>query len=491
MGQSGDARDIVSVLKKNVLLVAELVAAMQLDDGSLSFATHLSSNPGSSTASVNGSSVQVSAASSMSVEAAPPPLQHPSPTHQSSLSSLTSNGSVDSSYSDGSEVSRKRCASSVAGDRVIKSMKLESPEDSPPALQVAPPAVASSSMLPPTNFSYAYPMSSATPSLPTVAELASVPAPLPSVLSNSRPPSSAGIAAHLSLGMLPDPSQHVAPPMRPALHQPSVLEPVASMSHPADFGSPASVSSAGSTVIASYPSWSDGRTAVPRQQHHHSLSTGSILTTASMVSNSMPIPGPSSMPYTTSMYSPTRSTHLQQPPLNVASATLGRASRSQSISQMHGNPFAYVPDGVSHPTMYESTQSRPSTAGAGAAAGRYSRPSSPEYDNDEDSDDEEQGNHYSPGGDPAGGEGRSSAEGTMNGSSRGHAGQRRMSRTSPANEGGGPSGHGNEVPQEYRSEVERIFFEFLNTICSNRTYPPSAPVRVGGTRAAAHPLFLA
>lgn len=79
----------------------------------------------------------------------------------------------------------------------------------------------------------------------------------------------------------------------------------------------------------------------------------------------------------------------------------------------------------------------------------------------------------------------------MNGSSRGHAGQRRMSRTSPANEGGGPSGHGNEVPQEYRSEVERIFFEFLNTICSNRTYPPSAPVRVGGTRAAAHPLFLA
>ena len=45
-----------------------------------------------------------------------------------------------------------------------------------------------------------------------------------------------------------------------------------------------------------------------------------------------------------------------------------------------------------------------------------------------------------------------------------------MSRTSPANEGG-TSGHGNEVPQEYRSDVERIFFEFLNSICSNRTYP--------------------
>lgn len=45
--------------------------------------------------------------------------------------------------------------------------------------------------------------------------------------------------------------------------------------------------------------------------------------------------------------------------------------------------------------------------------------------------------------------------------------QRRMSRTSPSAEGGA-SGHGNEVPQEYRAEVERIFFEFLNSICSNR-----------------------
>ncbi|EJF65814.1 hypothetical protein BD309DRAFT_848533 [Dichomitus squalens] len=42
-----------------------------------------------------------------------------------------------------------------------------------------------------------------------------------------------------------------------------------------------------------------------------------------------------------------------------------------------------------------------------------------------------------------------------------------MSRTSPSNEGGSSSGHGNEVPQEYRADVERIFFEFLNSICSN------------------------
>jgi hypothetical protein len=35
----------------------------------------------------------------------------------------------------------------------------------------------------------------------------------------------------------------------------------------------------------------------------------------------------------------------------------------------------------------------------------------------------------------------------------------------------GSSGvHGNEVPQEYRAEVDRIFFEFLNKVCSNRKF---------------------
>ncbi|KAI0637021.1 hypothetical protein C8Q77DRAFT_1049727 [Trametes polyzona] len=471
VGQTGDAREIVTLLKRNVMLVAELVAAMQLNDPSSGLPSQSPSGPGSSTASLDVTSVQAPVPSSMSIEPQSQPQQQPSPPHQSSLSSLTPNSSADTAVSDGSELSRKRCASSVAGDRVVKSMKLESPEDSPPALGLPPPTAVPPTMLPPTNFSYSYPMSSVQPSLASVAELPPIAAPMPSTLSNSRPPSSAGIPAHLSLGMLPDPSQQVASSMRPALHQPPAVDPVASMSHPADFASSSSVSSAASTVIPGYPPgtvWSDGRVAVPRQHHHsHSLSTGSILTVGSSVSNPIPIPGPSSMPYTTPMYSPTRSTHLQQPPLNAASATLGRASRSHSISQLHGNPFAYVPDGVSHPTMYESTmQSRPSTAGA---PGRFSRPSSPEYD-DDDSDDEggeQQGNHHSPSGDPAGAESKSSAEGPVNGTSRGHAGQRRMSRTSPSNEGGGSSGHGNEVPQEYRSEVERIFFEFLNAICSN------------------------
>jgi hypothetical protein len=33
--------------------------------------------------------------------------------------------------------------------------------------------------------------------------------------------------------------------------------------------------------------------------------------------------------------------------------------------------------------------------------------------------------------------------------------------------GANGSNHSNEVPQEYRAEVDRIFFDFLNRICSN------------------------
>ncbi|KAJ2966891.1 hypothetical protein NUW54_g13675 [Trametes sanguinea] len=51
MGQSGDAKEIVTLLKKNVLLVAELVSAMRLDDGSR--ASQPGSGPGSSTSSRN------------------------------------------------------------------------------------------------------------------------------------------------------------------------------------------------------------------------------------------------------------------------------------------------------------------------------------------------------------------------------------------------------------------------------------------------------
>ncbi|KAI0079875.1 hypothetical protein K474DRAFT_1728692 [Panus rudis PR-1116 ss-1] len=51
----------------------------------------------------------------------------------------------------------------------------------------------------------------------------------------------------------------------------------------------------------------------------------------------------------------------------------------------------------------------------------------------------------------------------MESHSRPQTGHRRSSRA----EGGSYTSHTNEVPQEYRAEVERIFFEFLNKTCSN------------------------
>ena len=35
---------------------------------------------------------------------------------------------------------------------------------------------------------------------------------------------------------------------------------------------------------------------------------------------------------------------------------------------------------------------------------------------------------------------------------------------------GASGGHGNEIPPEYRAEVDRIFFDFMNKICSNRKW---------------------
>ncbi|PIL23957.1 hypothetical protein GSI_13708 [Ganoderma sinense ZZ0214-1] len=430
MGHGGNATEIVSVLKKNVLLVAELVAAMQLGDTAAAGSPSRSLGPGSSS-SLSVSSVPASVADAMNIEQQPAAQQQQTPP---SLNNLPSGGSMDpSTMSDSSESSRKRCASSVAGDRVVKSMKLE-PQDEAPPLQMSSSTGVLPPMLPSTHFSYTYPLSNGPPPLTSVADMSAVPPPLSSAgtLSSSRPPSSNGLPPPLPLGLSLDAAQQIVS----SIHGAISVDSIPSLPHSPDFMAP---SSATSGALPSPPGfippgsvWPDNRIPIP-------------------LSNTVPVAGPSTLTYNAAVYSPTRNTHLQQTPMNVASATLGRASRSASMSHLHGNPFSQVPDTVTHPTMYESTtQSRPSTSG------RHSpRAESPEYDYDDgrDSDDE--------------GELQTHAEGPVNGTARSHAGQRRMSRTSPSNEGGGSSGHGNEVPQEYRADVERIFFEFLNSICSN------------------------
>ncbi|THG98647.1 hypothetical protein EW026_g3588 [Hermanssonia centrifuga] len=111
---------------------------------------------------------------------------------------------------------------------------------------------------------------------------------------------------------------------------------------------------------------------------------------------------------------------------------------------------------------YEPMQSRPSTSGL------HTRPQSPEYDDDDDGDESDDEHHLSyltyptppSGASPDDGKGENGMPNAPSGTSA-----RRGSRTSPSAESN--AGHGNEVPQEYKADVERIFFEFLNKTCLN------------------------
>ncbi|KAI0928700.1 hypothetical protein AcW2_004628 [Taiwanofungus camphoratus] len=443
MGQTTDAQHFVDLLKKNVLLVADLVAAMQLADGS-----------------VAGLDVG----------------QQP---HLNGLASFASSpGSLDpNAMLDTSDMSRKRCASSIAGDRVLKVMKLEPQDDAPP-LQIptssamhppAPPPVLTSPVFP-----FTQPMSSIPSTMSTMSDIPSVATAVPPPVPSSRPPSSSGVTTHHPLDLLSESQPSV-------LHFPPHLDHVHPVPHPVtDFSSPTATTnvapptlpSSGFNPSLSNNMWTDG--PVPITRHHsHSFSAGSVFPAIPEASV-----GPLSLQYPpSSAYgSPTRATQIQPPvsvtssssSVNVASHPPARTSRSSSMSNLHPHPFAHVlSDIVPSSNAYEALQSRPSTSG------RYSpRASSPEYDddmdagNDSDSDDDHCHGYMYGRGIGDGSDNSGSGEGSSATVSHSSLSQRRMSRTSPSAEGGA-SGHGNEVPQEYRAEVERIFFEFLNSICSN------------------------
>ncbi|KAH9951254.1 hypothetical protein B0H21DRAFT_818313 [Amylocystis lapponica] len=460
MGRATGARDIVDHLKRNVLLVAELVAAMQLGDDSTQRSAESSPHSHSlATASGSGSMASIT-----------PPLDVGQQPHINGLHSypVTSGSLHPNATPDMSDNSRKRCASSVAGDRAMKTMKLE-PNDDAPSLQLQPPPPLH--VPPPLMTSPVYSFNPAISSLHTSTMGDPTSASVP--ISNSRPASSAGIAARRSLTLLPQDVVHVQPPMHPAMYTP--LDPVQAVLHPGtDFTSPTSATSSTTLPATGFNSaiWPDSH--VPLSRHHsHSFSGAPIM--AGIAESGINIAGPSSMQYSAcgTYGSPTRAVHPgasgSSPPSAIPHAV--RPSRSSSFSNLHGTPFAYVQAdfSVSH-NIFETMQSRPSTSGL-----RSPRASSPEYDDDmdgnHDSDDEgdyPQSYYNTP---PSAGNGdvseNTGTEGATAGALQTQARQRRMSRTSPSADGGSGSGHGNEVPQEYRAEVERIFFAFLNSICSN------------------------
>jgi hypothetical protein len=163
-------------------------------------------------------------------------------------------------------------------------------------------------------------------------------------------------------------------------------------------------------------------------------------------------------------------TPLTTPPTTAFAPSLlqnaSRTSRSNSLSNPPaGDPFAFgVP--VSEATIDERAEYRVSASRPDTGFSRsYSPVSSPDDDDDSDS------------GSPSHSRYRERHGSIGDHFSRPLPRRALVNRSSTDNfstgvgaNGGGSSSHSNEVPQEYRAEVDRIFFEFLNKICSNRVF---------------------
>ncbi|KZT11338.1 uncharacterized protein LAESUDRAFT_747079 [Laetiporus sulphureus 93-53] len=452
MGSTTDAQQIVQALKQNVMAVVDLVAAMQLAD--VSDASTLAGLDMAIPQHINGLS-----------------------TYSSSTSTLDSNAMLDAS-----DTSRKRCASSVAGDRMLKAMKLE-PQDDAPSLQISSstgmhisdPAMASPA------FSFASSMPSIPTSVQTISDMPSISAPVQPAGANSRPPSSAEMANHPPLGPIPG-AEHQSHPLHTVVQYPSLEHVHQVMQASAEFVPPAPpVSSSGLPSTTFNPSlpqnmWGDNAVPVPVQlqaahHHQHTLSSNPML--VRIPDAGVPIAGPSTLQFPPQpVYgSPTRATHMAQPsiPVPLTSSAIHpaphhsvRSSRSSSFAHAQGEP---------HPALnsFDMLPSHPTLSGL-----HSSRASTPDYDDDMDTGHDSDENDYygdvlqSWNGVAGGSEIKPNGDAVSAAGPHNHVGQRRMSHGSPSAEGGSTSsGHGNEVPQEYRAEVERIFFEFLNNICSN------------------------
>ncbi|KAH9934724.1 uncharacterized protein B0H18DRAFT_485663 [Fomitopsis serialis] len=440
MGSTTDAQQIVDELKRNVLLVAELVSQVKLADAS----------------------VTVPAVPGLDVEQHQP---------LNTLSLFPPSTPLDpSAMYDTSDLSRKRGASSMDGDRAMKAMKLE-PQDEPQPVSTAPVRRLSTSTHTSSGFAFT-PSTIPPPSMSSLGDISSIPPSLSSNGSSSRPQSSAGIPPHpLALASDPPNSSH---PLQAGVQYPTMDNPQGLVGSSTEYVSPAT-SSVPSTALPSTgfnPSlpgsmWRDPQGSLTHH-HQHSLSAGAVL--VRIPESGMSAAGPSSLqfPPPPAFHSPIRATmlsHQQSIPMPSSSSVSlishpsVRSSRSSSFAHQQGE----MPN-----LPYDILQAR-------QAAALRSRASSPALDDEmdgQDSDDElgdlSYSQYHSPSAGAEGADAVVGAEGPSASVQPPRGGQRRMSRGSPSAEGGSTSsGHANEVPQEYRAEVERIFFEFLNMICSN------------------------
>jgi hypothetical protein len=449
MGHGATAGVRVHELRRTIALVADLIAA-----------THLVDTPPSHTPS-NYSGVQSNAShspgdtGSANVGQELHPMNHPPYANRSSskdLGIMDMQGIVDSA-----DVSRKRCASSVPGNRAIKTMKLEPQDDVPLHINSSPinPLHPQASAYPPMQ-----------PFIPS--NVASTPP--------SRPSSPKGLPHHAFNPVLQQQPQSLT-------FQDLDLASSTTGHHPDFTGLSCSLSSTPTHTAGAagppYPSpsvtrmsWSDGPATFPHRQHQHTGSGSSLSNGINLHGHGLPS---APIPFTTpgvfgSPPAPQLSQQRQGTGVNgvsispTTSRPVGRVSRSGSMNGSTTNPFAFGQPEVLTQDIYGLNYTHSATT--------ISRPQTPtsspedeyeyeyEYDQAFGSDAGDQSLAHS----PSSQRGRGGTDGGR--PSAGHH-KHLQSQSSTENINQMSMNHGNEVPLEYRSEVDRVFFEFLESICSN------------------------
>ena len=433
VGQTAHAGAKIDQLKKAIALVSELIAATRLGDGS--------SPPSDKSSPPVGSGARAS-----------PPSLSRSGTGLPYGALLTS-GDTKTPDSSGlpDHESRKRCASSMTeGDRALKAMKMEPPDDfSQPPLSSIP---FSSGVGPGSaGIVNSHPAFSSNPS-------SSPP---------SRPASSAGLQLHSQMNVYQRQLASSA-----SMNFPPSLNVAAANGRSSDFTPPTSATQPVSSHVASFghPQEQWGEHSGPFAPSNRPTLSGSRLNGDVEMKNiiiggppafASPAAGFPSLPGTAPLTTPPATTVA---PSLLQSAS--RTSRSNSLSNPpSGDPFAFgVP--VSEATIDERAEYRVGTSRPDTGFSHsYSPISSPDDDDEHDSDT----------GSPSHSRYRVRHGSIGDAFSRPSHRRALVNRSSTDNfgagvNGNGSSNHSNEVPQEYRTEVDRIFFEFLNKICSNRVF---------------------
>lgn len=415
LGQGLETNACIDELKKTITLVSDLIAATQITD----------QPPGSRRSSPQHFSTVSGLSTSGSAAGVSPPIRHPAVTAAQdtgqAVTYLTStradlNAADSQSLLDTSDLSRKRCASSMAGNRVIKALKMEPQED---PLQISQPST----------------------SAPCPASSAGLPQSAFQELSH-RPttPSVPGIGFAIPVTSTPTTSADFISTSLPT-----------SVVHPSHFPPPVRTS------------WSDGTATMPPRTHHHSLSGSSLTTGIGFQSIPSTSASLSSLPFSSTGTFATASS--QSRPITVGGAgispPIGRVSRSGSFT--NSNSFGFgLPEVPSVNGALDFLQ--PSLSRLPTKQAARSPTSSQEGENDFDSDG---GDYLQSSESPSGNNSIMSTHAQTSRPVSIHNNHPSMMPTRKSTENLTTPNHANEVPQEYRAEVDRIFFEFLNSVCSN------------------------